>query len=295
MTDQLPFVHPADEPSAATMQRAFSKVEHSVRRRRAQRRALLAAPAATLVVVAAVGTFTVWRGDRGGDVVAQSKQSPDLDVDPNTDWMEATLSKDGRTLTIQVANGPEPCRHEFEHDVVETATSVTVGIEELPLAPVAEERVCSDMLEPTTIEVALDEPLGTREAFDGVHAQPQPVHRLGDLVDVTDVPEGWTSDVAVTTEHGWQQTFQKDGEDWYFAVNQQPTDEATTPEGTPSPVTVHGIQGTRYSGQMNNTMESIRWVEDGLTITVWGEMQGPPSYTHHDELLQIAEGVRLPR
>jgi hypothetical protein len=45
---------------------------------------------------------------------------------------------------------------------------------------------------------------------------------------------------------------------------------------------------------MNNTMESIRWDEGGLTITVWGEMQGPPTFTHGDELLQVAEGVHPP-
>ena len=75
-----------------------------------------------------------------------------------------------------------------------------------------------------------------------------------------------------------------------------PTSHRSHPsgEGTPTPVTVHGIEGLRYSGQMNDTMESIVWVEGGLSITVWGEMQGPPTFTHSDELLEIAEGVRPP-
>ncbi len=45
---------------------------------------------------------------------------------------------------------------------------------------------------------------------------------------------------------------------------------------------------------MNGTMASIVWFEDGLLITVWGEMQGPPTFTHHDELLAVAEGIELP-
>jgi len=55
-------------------------------------------------------------------------------------------------------------------------------------------------------------------------------------------------------------------------------------------VTVHGIEGTRYRW-FNGTASTIHWVEDGLDISVTGEMQGPPTFTHEDELLRIAEGV----
>lgn len=291
MEPNLPFVHPADDPSADTLQRAFGRVEHSVRRRRAQRRALLSAPAAALVVAAAVGTFTGWRGDRGGEVVAGR---PDADLEADTSWESLTLAGD-RTLVISVLTGVPPCDDDFDHDVVETDESVTVAVQShAHTPPPSGNVVCPDMAVPKSIEVELGAPLGDREVFDAIHAEPQPVHRASDLVDVTDVPAGWSGAWQVTPGHGWQNTFHKDGADWYFAVNQEPTAEATTPEGTPSPVTVHGIRGTRYSGQMNGTMESIVWVEGGLTITVWGEMQGPPTFTHHDELLQIAEGVRLP-
>jgi hypothetical protein len=303
MTTNLPFVHPAQDPSNETTARARSRVERGVRRRRAQRRALGSAAVAAVATVGAIGTIRAMTDDADDAIVAQGGVGDRADVDPDTEWSDPVLSEDGRRLTIMVGSAPPgdgPCDQNFDYEVVETGESVTVGFEELP-APASSNdpaRVaCTDMLQPQRFDIDLSAPLGDREVYDGVRPEPKKLHRLAELVDVTTVPNGWTAEepaIAGVEENGWQQTFLKDGADWYFAVNQEPASDATTPEGTPTPVTVHGIEGLRYAGQMSGTMESIRWTEDGVTITVWGEMQGPPTFTHSDDLLQIAEGVRLP-
>jgi hypothetical protein len=308
MTENLPFVHPAHDPSTETMARARSHVVRTVRRRRVQRRAVGSAAFAALAVagvagaVGTLGTGGDGTGDGDADVAAENEShvGDREDVVPDTEWIDPVLSEDGRRLTIMVGSAPpgdHPCNQNFEYEVVETGESVTVGFDELPdvAVPRGDEVACTDALEPQRFEIELEASLGDRDVFDGVGSTPKQVHRLAELVDVTAVPDGWTTDGPLAVgPTGWQQTFHRDGADWYFAVNQRPEDDATTPEGTPTPVTVHGIEGLRYSGQMNNTMESIVWVEDGLSITVWGEMQGPPTFTHSDELLEIAEGVRPP-
>jgi hypothetical protein len=307
MTTDLPFLHPAQDPSSETTARARSHVERAVRRRRTQRRVVGSAAFAALAVAGVAGVV-VTVGSSGdstdGQVAAGSERGiGDLeDVVPDTVWSDPVLSKDGRRLTIMVGSAPPgdtACNQNFEYEVIETGDSVTVGFDEQPrpAGPPGEDVACVAMEQPQRFDIDLGATLGDREVFDGVSPEPKKVHRLAELVEVTAVPEGWSTDdpvIAGVDSNGWQQTFHNDGVDWYFAVVQQPEADATTPEGTPTPVTVHGIDGLRYFGQMNNTMESIVWVEGGLSITVWGEMQGPPTFTHSNELLQIAEGVRLP-
>jgi len=308
MTENLPFVHPAHDPSTETMARARSHVVRTVRRRRVQRRAVGSAAFAALAIAGAVGTVgTLGTGGDGtgegdADVAADvaGRIGDREDVVPDTEWTDPVLSEDGRRLTIMVGSsgpGDHPCNQNFEYEVVETGESVTVGFEELPdvAVPPGDEVGCARIFMAQRFEIELGAPLGDRDVYDGVGPEPKTVHRLAALVDVTAVPDGWTTDGPLAVgPTGWNQTFTRDGADWYFAVDQQREADVTTPEGTPTPVTVHGLEGLRYSGQMNDTMESIVWVEGGLSITVWGEMQGPPTFTHSDELLEIAEGVRLP-
>jgi len=298
MTTHPTFVHPAQDPPAAVTDRARDRVEHTIRRRRARRRAVGSAAVVAVVVAGTAGAIGLAGDDGGDDIVAGGDEVADLQAD--TEWADPILSRDGRTLTIRVGHSPPGdtgCDQNFAHELVETADSVTVAFDERPTARLGEGEACDDMLDPQTFEVALDAPLGTRAVFDGVRPQPQLVHRLAEAIEVTHVPDGFTAEVPLITEGEagtWQQLFHRDGADWYFNVAQYPEDEAPTPEGTPTPVTVNGISAQRWSGQMNNTMETIRWTQDGVTVDVWGEMQGPPTFTHAAELLEIAEGVRLP-
>ena len=57
---------------------------------------------------------------------------------------------------------------------------------------------------------------------------------------------------------------------------------------------MNGEPAQRITGQMNDTMETIRLHLGNLTVSVWGEMQGPPTFTHSAALLRMAEGIRLP-
>jgi hypothetical protein len=302
MSADLPFVYPAQDPSIETTARARSRVQRLVRRRRAQRRALGSAAFAAFAVVAIAGTIGALTGGDDADVVAEGDLGRRADVDPDTAWSDPVLSEDERTLTIMVGSSPAgdgPCDQNFVHEVIETGESVTVGFERLPGPPASEDVGCPDVSEPQRFDIELSAPLGERQVYNGVRREPQTVHRLAELVDVTTVPDGWTAEeptIAGSQENGWywQQTFYNDSADWYFAVSQQPASDAAPQHGTPTPVMVHGIEGVRYTGQMRGTMESISWLEGGVMITVSGEMQGPPTFTHSDELLQIAEGVRLP-
>lgn len=111
----------------------------------------------------------------------------------------------------------------------------------------------------------------------------------------TSLPAGFSLESAMPMYEGggWQQTFFADGADWYFAVNQRPEGSFHGTDEQVGTVTVRGIEADVWDG-MNYTMRTIHWVEDGLDLQVWGEIQGPPTYTHEDELLAIAESVQLP-
>ena len=195
-------------------------------------------------------------------------------------------------------DGTGPCEQRFRYAVTQDESSVTVAFDQVAPEPTddGEAVACERVLTPQTFPVALDEPLGERDVYDGVRDAPRTVGRLADLVQVTGLGDEWVATVTPSDgEPGrWQQTFQAEGADWYFAVSQYPASMTVDISGTPEPVTVNGVEGMRFRGQMNDTMESIVWTVDGLTIWVWGEMQGPPTFVHSDELLEIAEGVRLP-
>jgi hypothetical protein len=301
MTADLPFLNPTHQPSTDTTTRPRGRGT-AVRRRRTRRGAAGSVVLTAVVAAGVIGALGACSEDGpDSEVTAGGDANPAASIDPDTEWSDPILSADERVLTIMVGSagpGDGPCNQNFTHEVVATDRSVTVAFDEQPTAPVpdGEDVGCADVFAPQRFDIDLDAPLGDREVFDGVRPEPQLVHRLGELVEVTTTPDGFTprEPSIVEGEAGrWSQQFHGDA-DWYVSVDQQPAATATTPEGTPTPVTVHGIEGTRYSGQMNGTMESIVWVEGDLAITVWGEMQGPPAFTHSTELLETAESVRSP-
>jgi hypothetical protein len=302
MTADLPFLHPAEDPSIETTTQAWSRVDRTVRLRRAQRRTVGSA----LLAVAVLGAVAAF-GATGGDAGYETAYD-DLMIDADTGWTDPVLSEDEMRLTIMVGSAPAgdtSCSENYEHQVVETDQSVTIELERLPtprddpddLPEGSDGFACTAMEQSQALEVTLDAPLGDREVFDGVQSEPQAVHRRAELVDVTYVPDGFTAQEPIITddvENGWSQLFTTEADPiWDLWIDQRPAAGAPTPEGTPTPVTVHGTEGVRYSGQWNNTSESIVWVEGDIRITIRGEGIDPP-FTHGAKLLAVAEGIRLP-
>ncbi|HMJ76201.1 MAG TPA: hypothetical protein VK507_09515, partial [Iamia sp.] len=133
----LPFVAVAPDPSDADVDRAWRRVDQTVRRRRARRRAAAGAGALAAVLLVA-GIAGAALRDSPDETVRTDTTStttttvPTLAVEANTTWPEGTLSEDGMTLAVAVGTKPAgtgPCEETFVHDVVETADSVTVGFE----------------------------------------------------------------------------------------------------------------------------------------------------------------------
>lgn len=307
MDPDLPFVHPPQEPTDAQVAAARHHVDRQVRRRRTRRRLAASGSVLAVVLVAAVAVAAIARHDAGDETVyagqPDTTATPRLGIDADTPWDAATLSADGRTLTIEVGNQPEgtgPCQQSFRHDVAQTAAAVTVGFQAVAPTSTTAPALCVDTFQPQTFQIRLDAPLGDRPVYDGVQRQPRTIHRLGDLVQVTGLPDGWAPERAAPLDFadgtsGWQQDFRKDGEDWYLYVIQapagwyRPASDTTATER----LTVGGHDATRTEW-FNRTAHTIHWTQDGLDLTVTGEAQGPPTFTHDDELLRIAAGIRLP-
>jgi len=157
---------------------------------------------------------------------------------------------------------------------------------------------CTLALTPQRFEIALDDPLADRPIYDGVDPEPRAVRDMAELVAVTYKPPGFSLGDASPggggARTGWQQTFRADGIDWYFAVMQGPNGEFLPPYGDPvGTAVVHGIEADVYEDP-SHTIRTIHWLEGGIDIQVWGEMQGPPDFNYDAELLKIAEGVQLP-
>lgn len=307
--DELPFGHPAQDPTPASVDRARARVHHTVNSRRRRRRVLGTVPVLVIVVglaVAAVGNSTGRGGDHQTVYAGSTSTTTDqkLDVDANTPWFEADLSEDGLTLTLSVGSSPRgdgPCEQTFTHDVVETSDSVTIAVEEQPSSATSTgSAVCEAMAWPQVFTIELAEPLGGRAVYDGVQPEPRTIHRASELVSATWLPGGWVLQSASpeTLEDGghfWQQYFGTEGGDWHAYIIQAPAGWFKAPPegGEGVDVTVNGIAAKRYDW-FNGTAQTIHWVQDGLDISVTGEMQGPPTFTHDDDLLRIAQGVRMP-
>lgn len=303
MTEDLPLGHPAQEPDTATEARVQARVTATVARRRARRRALTTLPVIVVVALVVVAVANTVDDNTGKDrrVVTAGPGAGELAFAPDVEWDSAVLSADGKTLTVtagRVLHDSRRCQLKVLHDVVQTDDAVTIGLKDAtaPEEADAAARVCEEMYTPTVVRVPLDEPLGDRAVFDGVRTKARTVLRLADLVQVTYVPAGFTTnpDDIAAGDSNVQQTYKADGADWYFAVNEtKDTAPTDLPGATSTPIMVNDIEGVRITGQMNNTMESIRFPLGERTVTVWGEMQGPPTFTHSDELLKIAQGIRL--
>ncbi len=210
--------------------------------------------------------------------------------------VEPVLSADGKTLTVtagRALHDQRGCQLEVIHDVVVTEDAVTLGLKDATAPEEATPMVCTAMYIPTVVEVTLDEPLGDRADFDGLRSKARTIDWLSGLVRVLYIPDGFETDPDVLFGNHVQQNYQPRDADWYFAVNQTKGFPAAA-VGEATPIKINGIEGERITGQMNNTMESIRFEFGDIFVTVWGEVQGPPSFTHSDELLKIAEGIAPP-
>ncbi len=301
MTENQSLGHPAQEPDTATEARVRARVTATVRLRRARRRAMTALPVIAVIALVAVAVANTRDNSTGQDrqVVTAGHGDVELAFEPDVEWDDAVLSADGKTLTVtasRVLHNSRSCQLDVLHDVVETDDAVTIGLKDATAPEDTTPMACKAVLVPAVVKIPLNEPLGDRAVFDGVRPKARTVLRLAELVQVTYVPAGFTTnpDDIPSKDTNVQQTYNADGADWYFAVNETkaatPTD---LPGATSTPILVNDIEGVRITGQMNNTMESIRFPLGGRTVTVWGEMQGPPTFTHADELQKIAEGIRL--
>lgn len=258
-----------------------------------------------LIALIVLGTVVAACGGNAGHVQVSSKKlefAPrSLSIVPDTPWFEATLSRDGRKLEVSIGDASCGQRTRLVHDVVEDADSVTVAFAKKPIPPATSPSsglvVCPAIAVSQRVEVTLSMRLGDRKVYDGIASTPRTVSRSAELVDATWVPDGFLPDrPEPTTGHsnlGWQQTFHGKGADWYMFVAQEGAGSFRRLAPDPTPVTVHGIKGERYQW-FNGTAQTIHWVEGGLDISVTGEMQGPPSFNHTDQLRHVAEGVRLP-
>jgi hypothetical protein len=259
-----------------------------------------------VVVVASVGGAYQVTDGAGVDLEPKGHVGDSEDVVPDTRWYDPMLSEDERRVTVRVGSSPPgrgPCAQNFAYEVVETGESVTIGFDEQPtIPPPSKNTSCNLSAEPQRVEVELEARLGGRDLYDGIDPEPIPVDRAVETIDVTVVPDGWSPDgevMAATDDHHWVQAFREEGADWELEVAQSPAGENVTPVGgtsaTAEPVTVRGIEGQRYTARQVATGASqwIVWTEGGLSITVYGRMLRAHEFTYGDELLEIAEGVRL--
>lgn len=240
----------------------------------------------------------------GGDRAAAERGPARMTIHADTPWSDAELSVDGRTVIVVVSSAPQgtgACAATYDHEVIETDRSVTIGFDRLERTTTTATVACPLIASLQRFELHLDEPLGDRPLFNGVVPYAQRVARRSELADITWLPMGfsrdgtdvlqWPSGAGPVT---WQQTFKGIDADWVVYVIQGPAGtlehDATS---VPEPITVHGVSAERYRDEMNGTLETIRWREKGLDLAVSGEMQGPPSFTHESELRRVAEGIQL--
>ena len=307
MNDALPFVHPPEDPSPERSARAFARVQRTVHRRMVRRRVAIALPAATMVLLVVVAAVA-WP-DADPEVVTTGSSTttttsvPTLSIDADMAWRGAVVSLDEMELQISTASRPDgtgACDDHYEMQVAETADAVVVGFKRRPpLTTTTRGPVdCSDQRTPQVHQVALRSPLGERALYNGVDREPQTLSRRADVVDVTWLPRGFVNSSTEPRGYqdfasGWFQTFSNGPSGWYFKVLQAPAGTIPEQEGVASAVRVHGVEGTRYSGQENGTQETIHWVDGGLDLWVTGWVQDESTFIRHDELLQVAQGVRL--
>ncbi|MDY7101460.1 MAG: PEP-CTERM sorting domain-containing protein, partial [Actinomycetota bacterium] len=320
--------------------RAVRRGRHPARSReppaRSARPTIMNGPTSMLVcVIASVAILNTAYGpggdptDDGGTAATsvttagardRSRPAPDPDgppLDADVPWYgDAILDEDDRTLHLSVGSSPEgdgPCEQRFDHEVTETAESVTIAFDLLERpsndsaasGPIA----CKAMAEPQTFEFTLSEPLGDRLLFDGLSDTPQIVHRKAELLDLTYLPvelegaevyglpcnDGYPCGIGSGDHAGWQQTVRPGADaDWYVSVRQRTEGTFTAPGAKLGEVEVRGVVADLYEGR-NGTLHLLHWTEDGLDVAVRGEVRSRrTSFSYDDELVAIAEGLRFP-
>lgn len=285
-------------------------------------------------------------GDDEATTTAAGGSGSGDDVPAEIAWSHAELSKDGATLFVSfggAAIGDGPCEARYEHGVDESSDRVTVRVASdrptttttggaptspPPPPPPAQSggtggsgagavgssgagsgpAGCPAVGHVHLLEVTLERPLDDRPVFNGIDDGPRPVADRSDAVEVTHVPETFTSegpfplvddgqrDSSDQGEVGWQQIFSSPSEPFTIYVIQRREGQGSDLGPVIESTTVHG-QPAEIQEWFNGTAHSVLWTEDGwdLVVTVELHASGAPPYDHRDdELLRIAEGIRLP-
>ncbi len=245
--------------------------------------------------------------------VTTTAPSPSFKAD--TSWGRAVLHTDGTTLTIEVSGAPigdGPCNVRYEHEVIETDTSVTVAFRQLRRSTTTRGDIACPaiaMLQPFVIH--LKAPLGERKLYDGVDTEPKQVWRMTDIVEPTVLPDGITIEALERVPSGkgtlaWMQYAEiSSGPGWDLFIDQAPAGSFVAPETSPGTIvgryTVHGNDAAMYE-YFNFTGHEIHWTEGGLDITVRAELHTsniskPQSFENAQVafidplLVRIADGI----
>lgn len=298
---------PALDPTPAQEQQVLARVLGTGRRRRMRRRVVAAAP---MALVAALAIAALWPNEHGSDSrVSSGPDSNTLETPPSVPpevpsvtWDEATLAPDGRTLSISIGAappGPGPCNENYNYELVEGPDTVVIEFRQLPHEPATTEAPDAPCIigraQPQVFDIALAQPLADREVRDGLRPEPRPIRRLDELVTLTYTPEGFVPAAPTYDtegrQPGWERPYRSRQSDWYFVIEQHRTPPPAT--GTPTSIELNGAVAERYTDQ-DMGGESIRFQLDGTTITVRAVPTFGGEFTHSDEVLAIAQGIRPP-
>ena len=209
----------------------------------------------------------------------------------------ARLSADGQAVKIAVGHkalGSPPCRTRYRTTAIERPDRVVIAVDELFMLPLGGPACAGDST-PQHFTVPLRAPLGDRQLYDGVQRDPRPVYREAELITVPVLPEGFERGfVDPLPPDGWQQFYEHRDREWSVVVLQQRA-SGRKPDGRLiGSAIVRGMDAEIYE-QFGGSDRSVHWVEDGWAIEVQGRMTYGSPFTHEQELMRVAEQIRIPR
>jgi hypothetical protein len=109
------------------------------------------------------------------------------------------------------------------------------------------------------------------------------------------LPEGFERGfVDPLPPDGWQQSYEHLDSDWSVVVLQRRAGGRKPDGRLIGSATVRGMDAEIYE-QFGGSGRSVHWVEDGWAIKVQGRMTYGPPFTHEEELMRVAEQIRIPR
>jgi hypothetical protein len=269
-------------------------------------------PRAGVVGLLAVVLITAACGhvEAGGNVGDAAPATEPVPTPEPVVWDVAWLEGDGVTLRLSVegpGEGDGPCgvRYGTEVDESPARVTVTVGTVRPVATPAPDEEVaCAGIGYVVPITVGLTAPLGDRPLYDGTTDAPRWVARESETVEPSWLPSGFTlgepGPYSTGTERRIDQMADAPDADWYVSLSQ----EVASGEGSPwdglweelrllRDLTVHG-QPARLYEDTGFGAHYVIWREKGWDITVRGEMQKGPPFTHGDEVLRIADELVVP-